>query len=464
LKVKRILWGIGTLAAVGVVVAVANALESGSPVASRRAPMARVTRGTFRPDVWTAGELKATRVVSLAAPSAGGGLRLIRLVETGTPVEAGDVVMEFDPAEQQFALEQALTELAEAEQTVIQRKADIEARTAQDEVALLNARYLVRRAELDMRMPERLLPANDVKKRALTLEEMKRRLAQTEHDMVSQRKTREAALAVVEEGRNRSQINADRAKGIIESLVVRAPISGLVLVKENRDATGGVFFSGMSLPEFRAGDTVAPGRSILDVSDPADMEITARVNEQERTTLVVGQAATVRADALPGVPLAARITALSGVALRSREQAGPLRQFEVVLRLDAADARLRPGTTVRVTIAGKEVSNVLTVPRQAVFQQDGRSIVYLRTFDGYEPKTVKVVGQSESRTAIEGIDEGAEIALVSPTAAAKSETKPAGATPGPTAAAPSGGGGGGGGGGAAGGGGGGRTSGGGGRR
>jgi len=436
---RRALWMGGAAAAIGLVVAGANALESGSPVAARRAPTARVTRGSFRPDVWTTGELRATRVVSLAAPSAGGGLRLIRLAETGTPVQVGDVVMEFDPAEQQYALEQALTELAEAEQTVIQRRADIEARAAQDEVALLTARYLVRRAELDTRMPARLLPANDVKKRALTLEEMQRRLTQTERDVVSQRKTREAALAVVEEGRNRSQINADRAKAIIESLVVRSPISGLVLVKENRDATGGVFFSGMSLPEFRPGDTVAPGRSILDVSDTADMEIVSRVNEQERTTLVVGQAATVRADALPGVALAARITGLSGVAIRSREQAGPLRQFEVILRLDAPDARLRPGTTVRVTITGKEAGNVLTVPRQSVFRQEGRSIVYLRTFDGFEPRAVKVVGQSESRTAIEGIEAGDEVALVSPAASARSDSGTPAAAPAPSAAPPAGG-------------------------
>jgi HlyD family secretion protein len=427
----RALWIGGAAAAIGLVVAGANALEFGGPVAARRAPTARVVRGAFKPDVWTTGELRATRVVSLAAPSAGGGLRLIRLAETGTPVRAGDVVMEFDPAEQQYALEQAMTELAEAEQAVVQRRADIDARAAQDEVALLTARYLVRRAELDTRLPAHLLPANDVKKRALTLEEMKRRLTQTESDIVSQRKTREAALAVVEEGRNRSQINATRAEGIIESLVVRSPISGLVLVKENRDATGGVFFSGMSLPEYRPGDTVAPGRSILDVSDTADMEIVTRVNEQERTMLTVGQAATVRADGLPGVALAARVTGLSSVAIRSREQAGPLRQFEVILRLDAPEARLRPGTTVRVTIAGKDIGNVLTVPRQAVFLQEGRSIVYLRTFDGFEPREVKVVGQSESRTAIEGLEEGEEIALVSPAASARSEAKAPAAAPAP---------------------------------
>ena len=49
-------------------------------------------------------------------------------------MKAGDVVMEFDPAEQQYALDQALSELAEAEQQVIRRRADIEARAAQDQV------------------------------------------------------------------------------------------------------------------------------------------------------------------------------------------------------------------------------------------------------------------------------------------------------------------------------------------
>ena len=243
----------------------------------------------------------------------------------------------------------------------------------------------MRRAELDAKTPERLLPANDYKKRLLTLEEVKRRLTQTERDVVSRRVTREASLSVVEEGRNRSRINAKRAQSIIDSLVVRAPIDGLVLVRENRDATGGVFFSGMSLPEYRLGDTIPPGRSIADVSDTANMEITARVNEQERTMLVVGQPAIVRANALPGQPLAAKITALSGVAVRSREQAGPLRQFEVTLRLDTPDTRLRPGTTVSLTIQGQELANALTVPRQAVFQQDGRSVVYVRRGDGFEP-------------------------------------------------------------------------------
>jgi hypothetical protein len=142
----------------------------------------------------------------------------------------------------------------------------------------------------------------------------------------------------------------------------------------------------------------------------------------------------VLADGLPGLPSAARITSLSAVAVRMRQQAGPLRQFEAVLRVDKADQRLRPGTTVRVLIAGRELKNVLTVPRQAVFQQNGKSVVYLPVGDRFEPRVVKVVAQSESRTAIEGIEEGGEVAMVNPAASATAQ--PAAAAPASPLSAP----------------------------
>jgi hypothetical protein len=148
------------------------------------------------------------------------------------------------------------------------------------------------------------------------------------------------------------------------------------------------------------------------------MEIRVRVSEQERPTLSVGQAATVHADALPGRPLKARITTLSSLAVRAGDQAGPLRQFDVTLRLDEVDPRLRPGTSVRVIIAGIEVRNVLTIPRQALFQRNGKSVVYVRAGDRFEPREVKVTNRSESRVAIEGPAEGIEVALVNPNAAA----------------------------------------------
>jgi len=410
---RKRLWALAAVITAGGL-ALAGLRGTVRPVAARGVPTARVVRGSLKLDVWARGEFRASRVVPLAAPSAGSMLRLIRLADTGTAVHAGDVVMEFDPAEQQYALDQALSALAEAEQQVIRSRADVDARAAQDQVGLLTARYTVRRAELDARTPERLMPANEFKKRALTVQEMKRRLAQTEQDIKSRTTTTLAALAVVEQTRNRSRLAAEHAQQIIDSLVVRSPIDGLVAVKENRDATGGVFFSGMSLPEYRVGDTVFSGRSIVDVSATADMEIKVRVTEEDRPNLVIGQSAAVHADPLPGRRFTARITALSGLAVRSNDQSGPLRQFEVTLRLDQIDPRLRPGTSVRVVIAGGDVRNVLTIPRQALFQKDGKSVVYVRTGERFEPREVKVTNRSESRASIEGVPEGSQIALVNP--------------------------------------------------
>jgi HlyD family secretion protein len=89
---------------------------------------------------------------------------------------------------------------------------------------------------------------------------------------------------------------------------------------------------------------------------------------------------------------------------------------------------------VRVVIAGKEIRDVLTVPRQALFQRNGLSVVYVRAGDRFEPREVKVTARSESLVAIEGPTEGAEVALVNPNAAATgpaSANGPMSATGGP---------------------------------
>ena len=256
MKLTRLAWVGGAI-----VLAVAAAAlwpVAQAPAAGRTVPSTRVVRGTLKLDVHATGTLRASRVASLMAPPAGGTLRLVRMADTGAPLRAGDVAMEFDPAAQQFALEQANSELAEAEQEIIKMRADVDVRTAQDQVDLLTARFDVRRAELDALTDETLIAAVDRKKRLLALDEAKRRLAQLEEDIQSRSETNRAALAVVDEKRTKARLAAQRAQQIIDSLIVTSPIDGLVVARENRDVTN-VFYSGMVLPEYRAGDLVMPG-------------------------------------------------------------------------------------------------------------------------------------------------------------------------------------------------------------
>ena len=173
---RRIVW----IAVALVVIAAGAAIAVGMPSLPERSngiPTTRVAKGRLELNVHANGELRAGRTVTLITPPVGGMLRIVDMVTTGGAVKNGDVVMEFDPADQQYALEQARTELAEAEQEIVKMKADREVQIAQDEVDLLTARFDVRRAELDAQGNEFISPI-DAQKNALSLEEARRRLAQ----------------------------------------------------------------------------------------------------------------------------------------------------------------------------------------------------------------------------------------------------------------------------------------------
>ena len=150
--------GAGALAARSLAGSTTNVITESGPVV----PTARVSRGTLELIVHMNGDLRATRQVSLTAPSVGGALRVLKVLETGTTVTEGDAIMEFDPADQLYALEQAESQVLEADQEITKRRADAETQAAQDKLTLLTARFDLRRAELDATVDADLIAANEL--------------------------------------------------------------------------------------------------------------------------------------------------------------------------------------------------------------------------------------------------------------------------------------------------------------
>jgi hypothetical protein len=70
-----------------------------------------------------------------------------------------------------------------------------------------------------------------------------------------------------------------------------------------------------------------------------------------------------------------------------------------------------------------------------VFARSGKNHVFLRLGDRFEQREVKVTQRTESRVVVEGLAEGAEIALVDPTVRQPGSTSPS-APPVPAAGAP----------------------------
>jgi HlyD family secretion protein len=389
-------------------------------------PIALVKRGDLAMHVYLTGELRASQSQMLTAPPIGGGaLQITHLLHTGTAVKKGEFVIEFDPAEQRYNLEQQRSELMQAEQEITKARADAAVVGAQDKVALLKARFDVRRAELDVQKNELVSPI-DAQKNNLALEGAKRVLAELEQDVKSRSVSNQATISLAEEKRNKAKLAMDQAQSNIEKMRVMAPMDGLIALEKNEGAAGGFFFSGMTLPEYREGDQVEPGRTVAQVIDPSGLELSAKVGEIERNNIKVGQSVDIIFDALPGDTFHGTVKTVGAGSAHMFWDDDNSTKFEVSVKLTNIDSRMRPGMTAQVSIAGDAQKNVLYIPRQALFLKDGKRIAYVRSGNNFDPHEVKVEAENESRAAIQGLGAGIEVALIDPTAPRKTATASAG--------------------------------------
>lgn len=379
----------------------------------RETPTTRVRRGTLAVKVYTLGELRPNRTSMMIAPQVAGALQIVQLARTSTLVKPDDVVVEFDPSEQEYNLEQSRSMLQQAEQQITKKKSDTAVQAAQDQVAMLKAKYAVRRAELDVKRNE-LVSSIDAKKNDLALEESKRHLEQLEQDIHSRTASNQASLAVLQEQRNKAKLDMEQSKKNIENMTLRAPIAGLVSVRENRDSTSGFFFSGMTLPEYRSGDQAFPGRLIAEVLEVSQMEIQSKVPETARADINAGETVEVHVHALPGKTYHGKVKTVAGLASRSFFSDDPTRRFDATFQIDEPDVRLRPGLTAEVVVLGGEVRDALCLPAQAVFQKDGKPVVYARSGSGFVSRPITIKHRTESQIVIDGLSEGTEVALVNP--------------------------------------------------
>jgi RND family efflux transporter MFP subunit len=405
------------LAAIGFAAA---SRRSGLTAPENEVPLALVRRGELDRKVYTSGELRANHSVTLTAPPIGGGsLEITKLLHTGTPVKKGDVVIEFDPSEQRYKLEQSHSELLQAEQDMLKAKADAAVQAAQDQVALLKARFDVRQTQLEVQKNE-LVSAIDAKKNQLQLEQANRALAELEHDIESHGVTGRTGIDLAREKMHKAKLSIDQAHENIEKMRVISPIDGLVAIQKNLASTGGFSFNGASVPDYHEGDQAQAGSPIAEVIDSRDMELAAKVSELDRANISTGQPVEVEFDALPGRVFHGTLESAGGMIQHSfffDMTAGS--QYDVSVELSDPDPGLLPGLTAQVVILGEKNPNALYVPRQALFLKDGKQTVFLKKGGGFEQQAVKVAFANESRAAIEGLRAGDEVALIDPTAPRK---------------------------------------------
>jgi RND family efflux transporter MFP subunit len=344
----------------------------------------------------------------------------LKLARSGTEVKAGDVVADFDAVTMRRTIQEKESELraalAEQEQTAAQATITLEERAA----TVRKAGYDLDRARLALGATGvggvELVSAMEAERARLTVNDAEQRLREAEAALETTRSSIESDKRAREQRVEKIRDELERARQSVAALAVMAPSDGTVSVMTNSRSAS---FMGPRR-DYQAGDTAYPGATILELPDLSSVFLNARLDEADRGPIRQGQKATVRAEAVPGHEYTATVADISLLARTDiTEGWPPSKLFDLTLKIEQSDGRLRPGMSAEARIEVGLIADVLLVPAEAVFAVDGRNVVYLSRSGRFEQVPVTLIRRGRDQAAIEGdLAPGDRVAMVRPDLAA----------------------------------------------
>ncbi len=351
--VARNRWVVWTGIAVGVVL-LASFMPRNETIPVRAAT---AQRSAIRSVVSTNGKIEALQNFEAHAPI-GTTVKKI-LVKEGDHVKRGQLLVQLNDAEARSQAAQTLARVRGADadisavksggnhEEVLTLDAELVKARADAETAQRNLDALRKLREQNAASPGEVKNAEDQLKRAnadlfLLQQKQKNRYSEPE-------------VAHVEAQKADAQAAYAAAEDVLAQLNVRAPFDGVVY----------------SLPVVQ-GAYLNPGDLVLQEADLSKVRVRAFVDEPDLGRLAPGDKIAVTWDAIPGRSWDGAVTVVpSVVKLRGTRNVG-----ETTCVVDNADLKLLPNVNVGVTIITSQHDNVITVPREAVHQEDNKSYVY----------------------------------------------------------------------------------------
>ncbi|MSR83109.1 MAG: HlyD family efflux transporter periplasmic adaptor subunit [Candidatus Latescibacteria bacterium] len=428
-------YGKGRYLVLGALVLVAGALYLGShflyPEEAKALTSMPIIQGEFLISLkLKGGELEAIKSEQIISPQVRGQLKITKLWPEGEKVEVGNLVVQFDPTEfgkrvteTEQALEgsKASLETTKANQGVeiSRQESDIENQKAQLRLSQLQVEKMKFEASIQKETSKL-----EARKAELSLEQAYKRFEAQK--VVNAAELRKTELEVAQKERELEQAKKDLA-----NLDVHAEKPGIVVYEK-------VWKAGR-MEKIRVGDEPWGGQKLITLPDLSRMQVKTFVNEVDVDKLKVGQRTVINLDALPEFTFHGSIT---NIATLGHEKEGEknVKVFDVTLAIDEEDARLKPGMTAACDViietipppapeipgavkneTALETSPAglpLYIPLDAVFEKDGKTLVYRLEKGKAQPREVKLGKKNENYVIVEeGLSAEDRITLRDPTLA-----------------------------------------------
>lgn len=157
-----------------------------------------------------------------------------------------------------------------------------------------------------------------------------------------------------------AQLQVDQSSRVLNDLSLTAPFDGVV-----------------SFVNVQVGSVASPALPAIQVTNISPLHVLVQVDEIDIHKIREGQSARVKVDALPGVELTATIET---IALVGTNDNGII-NYDVKVRLDASDLRVRTGMTAEASVIVDQKSNVLSVPNEYIRLDRTRNKAFVNVVD-----------------------------------------------------------------------------------
>ncbi len=385
--------------------------QSHKPAEAALVRTVKAVRGILANTVRLSGSIAATRYADvvapiLQAPDQGRGLVLLYLPPNGAVVKEGQKVAELDGQAARDHLDDVKAQVAQGELEIrrvrTNHAAEMESVRQRLRVArgnLEKALQDVRAAEVKNRIDQELLKLRVAEAQA-TYDEAQRQVA-----MYIERQA--ADLRVAQLNQERQIRHRDRHQHDIDRLLINAPMDGRVLLR--------TIYRHGEQAQVQLGDELHPGQGFLRIIDASGLRMETSMNQAESELVRVGQPARIRFDAYPEIRLSGKVTSVGTIASGGRRVNYFVRRVPVSIAIDGSDPRVLPDLTASADVVIGQQEETIIVPRQAVIEEDGRPVVYVRQAGAFAPREVAVgIASNTEISVVSGLQPGEEVALERP--------------------------------------------------
>lgn len=351
-------------------------------------PTYKVTKAPFVIALNESGTIDAVRNTTISAPRIR-GLQITWLVPEGTIVKAGDPVVKFDASQQ-------MADLTDNESNLKINKNSLE--RAKKE-------YTIQEKQLKLDLEKSKRNYDEKKHDAPRIAEeakLEYELSQLSFDAKLEQLKADVEKAEVEVQRSQDKVNL--AQKELDQMTLNAPFPGLVVYLE--------IWKGGSISKVQEGDSPWSGQGLINIPDLSEMMVKTTVSEVDAAKVELGQEVVVKLDAIPDQVYTGKITEKSTLA-RKKDHESKINVFDIEVVIDNADDKLKPGMSAAAEIIVERLDSLLSVPLEAVFEKEGRTIVYTKGKDEIEVELGRK--NDMSIEIVSGLEPGDEICLLDPT-------------------------------------------------